>query len=52
MPERLNREQRRAKQRALTSYVLDGPKPEPVCGQAKAAARRRARAEREAQRGE
>jgi hypothetical protein len=52
MSERLNREQRRAKQRALTAYVLDGPKRAPVCGQAKAAARRRARAEREATRGE
>ncbi|MEV0090450.1 hypothetical protein [Streptomyces sp. NPDC050738] len=44
----LNRAQRRSRKAALIAYVLDGPKPKPICGQAKAAARRRTRAEREA----
>lgn len=38
-----NRRDRRARRKALTAYVLDGPPKQPVCGQAKAAARRRAR---------
>lgn len=44
--QRLNRAERRARARALTAYVLDGPTREPVCGQSKAAARKRRRAER------
>ncbi|MFI5880811.1 hypothetical protein [Streptomyces sp. NPDC051554] len=41
---RLNRRQRRDRQRQAIKQLLDGPPREPVCGQAKAAARARARA--------
>lgn len=40
----LNRKQRRERQRQAVTYLLDGPPKTPVCGQAKAAARNRARA--------
>ncbi|MCX5239817.1 hypothetical protein OG824_31910 [Streptomyces prunicolor] len=41
---KLNRQQRRTRQRQVIKQVLDGPPRTPVCGQAKAAARARARA--------
>ncbi|MEU6513636.1 hypothetical protein [Streptomyces sp. NPDC046978] len=44
-PARLNRRQRRARQAQFVKRTLDGPPREPVCGQAKAATRARARAE-------
>lgn len=43
-PKGLNRAQRRERQRQVIKYVLDGPRREPVCGQAKAGRRTRARA--------
>lgn len=40
----LNRRERRDRQRQIIKQLLDGPPRERVCGQAKAAARARARA--------
>ncbi|MET7746190.1 hypothetical protein [Streptomyces sp. NPDC005385] len=38
---RLNRRERRERKRAVIKQLLDGPPRPPVCGQAKAAARKR-----------
>lgn len=41
---KLNRRERRVRQRQVIKQLLDGPPRDPVCGQARAAARARARA--------